>query len=48
MKRKKFIIPIAAVLASMTVLLTACGISSGGGSDSKNSIFTYYTCIACI
>ena len=36
MKRKKFIIPIAAVLASMTVLLTACGTSSGGGSDSEN------------
>ncbi len=37
MKLKKFIIPIAAVLASMTVLLTACGTSSSeGGSDSEN------------
>ena len=36
MKLKKFIIPIAAVLASMTVLLTACGTSSEGGSDSEN------------
>ena len=36
MKLKKFFIPIAAVLASMTVLLTACGTSSGGGSDSES------------
>ena len=36
MKLKKFIIPIAAVLASMTVLLTACGTSSEGGSDSEH------------
>ena len=36
MKLKKFIIPIAAVLASMTVLLPACGTSSEGGSDSEH------------